>query len=345
MAGNIRIAGIEVYHPEKVVNNDFYVKHFESLGKDVKKLHKEIYGRGLSYEIERPDGPPDERKETQGEKKNEKENSLTMMIAAANKVLEATGYRGDQMDGIIVATQIPEFVVPACAVMVHRAIKGHENAFAHDLNSNCASMLVAFENTFRYMQSNPAINRVLIIGGEYASGVQHPDCELGYGIFGDAACALVLEKVDAGSGFIDSKFFVNNDYFDQMLFPRCGLTQIIDAEREERYATIGKVDCNIDIVQQYIEKMLSDNQLNVEQVGAFCFSQLLKKNIEILRENMNIPEEKSAYIGDIYGYTGATSPFIALYELIKNNKIKRGDFIMFWTVGAGMQHIFMLIRY
>lgn len=329
MAGNIRIVDIAVYHPEKIVNNDFYVEHFKSIGKDVKKLHQEVYGRKLSYEID-PDS---------------KENSLTMMIEAAQKVLDKTGLKGSDMDGIIVATQIPEFVVPACAVMVHHAISGSSTAFAHDINSNCASMLVAMENTFRYMQSNPKIKRVLIIGGEYASGVQDPNCELGYGVFGDAACALVLEKVDEGSGFIDSSFFINNDYYDQMLFPKCGMSKILDSSREERYSIVGKVDCNIDIVQKHIEKMLADNYLKVEDVGAFCFSQLLYKNIDILRNELNIPEDKSIYIGDKYGYTGATSPFIALYELVEQNRINRGDYIMFWTVGAGMQHIFMLIRY
>ena len=68
-------------------------------------------------------------------------------------------------------------------------------------------------------------------------------------------------------------------------------------------------------------------------------------HIDILRNELNIPEDKSIYIGDKYGYTGATSPFIALYELVEQNRINRGDYIMFWTVGAGMQHIFMLIRY
>ena len=329
MAGNIRIVDIAVYHPEKIVNNDFYVEYFKSKGKDIQKLHQEVYKRKLSYVID-----PDSN-----------ENSLTMMIEAAQKVLDKTGLKGSDMDGIIVASQIPEYVVPACAVMVHHAIGGSSEAFAHDINSNCRSMLVAMENSYHYMQSNHKIKRVLIVGGEYSSGVQDPENELAYGTFGDSACALILERVDEGSGFIDSCFFMNNEYYDQMLYPKCGMSKIFDASREEIYSMMGKVGCDLDVVKNRIEKMLADNNLKIEDIGAFCFSQLLYKNMEILRSELNIPEEKSIFIADKYGYTGSTSPLLAFYESIEQKIIKRGDYVMFWTLGAGMQHIFLLIRY
>ena len=60
---------------------------------------------------------------------------------------------------------------------------------------------------------------------------------------------------------------------------------------------------------------------------------------------LNISESNSLYIGDAYGYTGTSSPFIVLYEAIKNNKVKRGDYIMFWTIAAGTSHIALLLKY
>ena len=77
----------------------------------------------------------------------------------------------------------------------------------------------------------------------------------------------------------------------------------------------------------------------------FCFSQFAFINIKAIRELMNIDEDKSIYIGDKYGYTGTTSPFIVLYEAIKQGKIKRGDYIVFWTFGSGSESIVMLYKY
>lgn len=329
MASNIRIANIAVYHPEKVVDNDSIVEYFMNKGKDIKKLHQEVYKRKFSYVV--------------GENSNE--NSLTMMIEAAKMVLDKAGLKGSDMDGIIGASQIPEYVVPACAVMIHHAIGGSSEAFAHDINSNCESILVAMESTIYYMQSNPKVKRVLIVGGESSSIVQDPENELAYGTFGDSACALILERVEDGSGFFDATYFMDNQYYNQMLFPKCGMSKIFSATKEEMYSSMGKVGCALDEVQKRIEKMLADNHLKIEDIGAFCFSQLLYKNMEILREALNIPEEKSLFVADKYGYTGSTSPLLPLYESIEQKKIKRGDYIFFWTLGAGMQHIFMLMRY
>jgi 3-oxoacyl-[acyl-carrier-protein] synthase-3 len=55
--------------------------------------------------------------------------------------------------------------------------------------------------------------------------------------------------------------------------------------------------------------------------------------------------DKIIYIGDKYGYTGTTSPLISLYEGIQQGRIKRGDTVLFWTVGAGHQFIVMLFKY
>lgn len=49
--------------------------------------------------------------------------------------------------------------------------------------------------------------------------------------------------------------------------------------------------------------------------------------------------------GDEYGYTGVTSPLIALADSISKNKIKRGDYVILWTAGAGIISSGTLIRY
>lgn len=77
----------------------------------------------------------------------------------------------------------------------------------------------------------------------------------------------------------------------------------------------------------------------------FCFSQYALCNIKDLRKLMNIDENKSLFIGSEYGYTGTSSPFIALYEAIERKLIKRGDYVMFWTIGAGSQNISLLFKY
>lgn len=51
------------------------------------------------------------------------------------------------------------------------------------------------------------------------------------------------------------------------------------------------------------------------------------------------------FVADKYGYTGTTSPFMALYEAINAGEIKRGDLINIWTIGITWFACHILIRY
>ena len=48
---------------------------------------------------------------------------------------------------------------------------------------------------------------------------------------------------------------------------------------------------------------------------------------------------------DKYGYTGTSSPFVALYEAIKQGRVKRGDYVFMATSAAGGMYITELIKY
>jgi 3-oxoacyl-[acyl-carrier-protein] synthase-3 len=50
-------------------------------------------------------------------------------------------------------------------------------------------------------------------------------------------------------------------------------------------------------------------------------------------------------VGDEFGYTSTSSPFIALHRAITSGKIQRGDKVLFWTVGAGWQNVAMVVEY
>ena len=98
-------------------------------------------------------------------------------------------------------------------------------------------------------------------------------------------------------------------------------------------------------VYEMFEKILQRNQMTIEDIDYFCLSQFALVNILKIQERFNIPDEKSIYVGDRYGYTGTSSPFVALYEGIEKGRIKRGDNVLFWMIGGGYEFITMLYQY
>ncbi|MFJ7933245.1 ketoacyl-ACP synthase III [Sporosarcina sp. NPDC096371] len=326
---NIRINAVDVYHPKKIVKNEFYIEHFKKQGKDIEHF-LEIMGRKERYII---DGL--------------EENSITMAIEASKRVLKKAGLEGKDMDMIVFSTQVPETTLPTNAVFVHQAIEAKKGIVMYDLNANCAGMTIAVEQVSRYMLSNPHINKALVVGSDYFSLLANPEDSLTYPNFGDAASAIILEKTEEDTGFIDGLFEVHSEGLNNVLYPEKGLSHALRGDGKADYILWKPFDGSVSLPISYelIEKILERNNLEIEDVDSFCFSQFGLTNIKKFEERFNISPEKLVYIGDRYAYTGTSSPFVALHEAIEAGQINRGDLVMFWTVGVGYEVIVMLYKY
>ncbi|WP_419959687.1 ketoacyl-ACP synthase III [Psychrobacillus sp. BM2] len=326
---NIRIKAVDVYHAKKQVNNDVYLEHFKKQGKDITNFLN-IMGRKKRYVID-----------------NLEENTITMAIEATNRVLKKAGLEGKDMDMIVFSTQVPEVTVPTNAMFIHNAIQAKKGTVIFDMNANCAGMTIAVEQASRYMKSNPHVNTALVVGSDYLSLVADPKDAMTYANFGDASAAIILEKTATDTGFIDAMFEVDSSNRNNILYPQKGLSQTIKAGESAEFMQWLPFDGTMSLPYTYemFESILERNQLNIDDVDMFCLSQFAKVNMDEIQNHFDIPEEKIIYVGDEYGYTGTSSPFIAFYEGIESGKIKRGDLILFWTIGGGHEFITMLFRY
>ena len=84
---------------------------------------------------------------------------------------------------------------------------------------------------------------------------------------------------------------------------------------------------------------------NMKNINLMCISQFAQSNWKKFVEASSVPEERIPYIGDIYGYTGASSPLLALKNGIERKMVKRGDMIVMWTFGAGNQQVVLVLEY
>jgi 3-oxoacyl-[acyl-carrier-protein] synthase-3 len=323
------IRSIEVYHGTKVVDNEFYIEHFKKRGKDVEHFLKDIIGRDKRYLIE-----------------SDEENSLTMAICATRKALDKADLTGADLDMIIFSSQLPEYIAPPSSVHIHNAIGGKQECICYDMNANCAGMTMAFEHVCKYMSVSENIQKVLIVGCDYINMTVDEENENCYGHYGDAACAVILESTQGDSGLIASKYAVTSVAHNNVLFPGCGFSKLFKVsdinQMKIRFKPSEKIW--LQISANNIKEILGKNNLTTSDVKMFCFSQYVYKNIEILRSMLGINEKTSLYIGDKYGYTGTTSPFIVLYESLKNNLVKKGDCVVMWALAAGNENIVLLFK-
>ena len=329
---NVKIKEIEIHHPSNVNDNEFYIKHFKhNKEEDIRHFLEDICGRKERYVIN-----------------NAGENSLTMAVEASKKVLAKANMSVDELDMIIFASQVPEFILPTNAVALHQAIGAGHHTGILDINANCSGMTTGLEQASRYLVANPRMNKVLLVGSDALTLIANPNDSITYPNFGDCAVALILEKTDEENvGLVDSIYFTESIDVDKVTFPKNGLSKNLNGQGVVDYMQWIPFPGNVSITSatKVIKELLERNGLTANEVNAYCFSQFSILNIDLLSENLSVENKKMIYIGDKFGYTGTTSPLLAFYKGIEDGRIKRGDTVVFWTVGVGYQLIAMLYQY
>lgn len=333
---NIVIKAINVYHPENVVDNEFYIERFKKQDRDIRG-YLEGLGKDKRYIID-----------------NENENTLTMGIEAAKKVLNTANLKGSDIDMIVFTSQLPEYTMPSQALIVHHFIEGKLETICMDMNVNCIGMLMAVENATKYMKSSPNVKKALIIGSDYTSIHTREDEINSFPSFGDAACALILEAVEdedneKNSGYIDSLIYTGSPLWDVVKYPGCGMSKIHNKEISAYDKLIDWTPFNgMHVVQHAVDSIniiSKRSNFEIDDIKAYCFSQFADVFAESFSPLINTDKEKFIYVGDKYGYTGTSSPFIALYEAVKSGKVKRGDIVWLWSVAINWTICTLVIRY
>ncbi|GKU82953.1 ketoacyl-ACP synthase III [Niallia sp. NCCP-28] len=323
---------VAVYHPDTVVNNDYFIRHFQRQGKDIEHL-LDALGREKRYVAD-----------------YQRETTLTMAIEASKQVLEKSRLSGEDLDMIVFVSGTPEYFWPPNAVAIHQALQGKEEVIVYDMNAACVGMVVALEQVSRNMLANPNIQRALVVGSEQMHRYAKQEDPVTYANFGDGAAAVIIEKSSDGeNGFIDSTYKVNTESIDKIVFPACGVSNMFKSDTTETDKQIKWENVNNDnafmSTIELIEKLLNRNHLSTKDIQAFCFSQLSRKNIYKIQQAFQEDSEKFLIVGTEYGYTGSASPFMVLEQAVKIGQVKRGDYVIFWSVGAGSTACAVLYKY
>lgn len=322
MFNNLKIIGVGTYHPEKEIDNGYFVDHFRKMDLDPSGLLNHL-GREKRFKAE----------------KYGDENSLTMAVEASQKAMADANIQAEDLDMIVFASDFPEYVSPTNALMISSFLKSKAN-IVFDMNSNCISMISALDIIDSYSQKKN-INNVLLVSSCMITPFAKEDDIVVFPSTADAAAAVVLQKVqdEDKSGVIDAKYYTDNSYNWTIKLPACGFSRINDSSVETNMKMMewNQFDFSFlsDNWSKLIEDLLETNGLKPDDVSLYLFSQFSKADIIATIEKLHVMEEKVIFVGDKYGYTGPTSPILALNEAKEKNRIVEGSYAILCSVGSG----------
>lgn len=126
-----------------------------------------------------------------------------MAEKAVRQLLEETGTDPATIDGIFMVTQTPDYLQPGNAVLLQGRIGFPATCAAMDLNLGCSGYVYGLWAAHSFIAGG-GMKRVILVVGDTISQIVAKDDRALRPLFGDAACATLLEAdPDAPTAFFD----------------------------------------------------------------------------------------------------------------------------------------------
>lgn len=323
----IKISGTGLYAPGEAIDN---------------KTLKEI--AGIEFDETKMKGKIGIYKRHIAKFRNIDETTADFATKAALKAIEDAGISNDEPGLFIVATDTPEFVTPATAILVQGRVQGAEQwSMSFDVASSCASFTMAFDTAASILNSNPLIQYAVITGVYNMPAFIREGDNFSYPIFADGAAAFVLQRDDAAaSAYIGSQMLTDGTQWDFIGIYAGGARnqvtkQIID-ENKHGLLSLQPLpgDRNVRLWPMIVEKILGNYGMMTDEIDHYIFTQINRSVIVKVMEAIGQPIEKAHFVMDKYGYTGSACVPMAFHEGVMSGRIKRGDKVLFVASGAGL---------
>lgn len=280
------------------------------------------------------------------------EATSDLASAAARNALAMAGVKPDELDLIIVATVTPDMFFPSTACVVQKKL-GAKNAVCFDISAACSGFLFALQTARHYLNGGPR-KTALVIGAEKLSSLINWQDRNTCVLFGDGAGAVVLRSEESElvhGQVLSSVMGCDGTLTDLLKVPGGGSALPITAENAaSRPNTIhmeGRETFKHAVTRmcQASEQALEEAGLTSADVSLVIPHQANARIISVIAERLGVPDERMFMNLDKYGNTSAATIPVALDEVNRSGRIKRGDVLLMVAFGGGFTWASTVIRW
>ncbi len=267
-----------------------------------------------------------------------------MAVEAARQALESRGIGADEIDVIIVCTVTPDMFFPATACLVQHRL-GASKAWGFDLSAACSGFTYGLQ-TGTALVASGAHKRVLVIGADTMTRILDYTDRSTCILFGDGAGAMIIEPADErgvanGEGFIDFIGMLDGSGGDCLKMPAGGSRLPASSETVEARLHYVKQDGQqvfkyaVRQMFELCDGILRRNGYTPDDLAIMIPHQANKRIIDATAERLGLGPDRVLINIDHYGNTTAATLPLATGDAIHQGRLKRGDLVLFATVGAG----------
>ncbi len=268
------------------------------------------------------------------------EAASDLAAKAGREALEAAGVDPGEVDLVIVATSTPDMLFPATACLVQDALEA-KRAAAFDLEAACSGFVYGLAAGSQFIAGGMYRN-VLVIGAEVLSRIVNWQDRTTCVLLGDGAGAALLRPVPEGYGVLGVHLGSDGAGRDLLKVPAGGSRlpaspETLAAGQHYMYMN-GREVFKFAVVTmgEAAEQALARCGLTFDQVDWYVPHQANFRIIDASARRFGLPLEKVIVNVDRFGNTSAASIPLALYEAVRDGRIKRGDVVLAVAFGAGL---------
>lgn len=287
------------------------------------------------------------------------ETATSMAVKASNVALERAGLKPDDIDAIIYASLISDWVFPGGGVMVQHQLGMKRTIPCFDVRAQCSGFIYSLSIADAYIRTGQ-YKRILVIGSEIHSTTldkttRGRDITV---LFGDGAGACIVEAVEVkdekSDSFIWDIFLASEGKYADKLYvkepvaygnPRASEGQVMTADvyphMDGRYIFKHAVTRMCECLGYLAKK----HKVGPDQIDFIIAHQANMRINQMVLKELGIPWEKTHHTIDHYGNTTAATIPLTMNEAIELGKIKRGDLVGLVAFGAGFTWASALLRY
>jgi 3-oxoacyl-[acyl-carrier-protein] synthase-3 len=269
--------------------------------------------------------------------KDKDKGTSFLAVEAAKSLLKKSNTDPKEIDMVILATATPDMPVAVTGAYVATQI-GADNAFSYDLMAACSSFLFGMSIAAKYIESG-SYKKVLLVGADKMSSIIDYKDRTTCIIFGDGAGAALFEPNFEGLGVQDEYLRTDGNGRDSLKIDAGGslLPSSIETVNNNQHVVFqdGKTVFKFAVTRMadVSEKILKRNNLTGDDIQWLVPHQANNRIIEATSKRMNLPDEK--VMKNIHKYGNTTSATLPLCLFEYENKLKKGDKLVFAAFGGG----------
>jgi len=262
--------------------------------------------------------------------------------SAAIKAIQDANISNSDIDCIIVATLTPDYIFPSTACLIQNKLNIPDIA-AFDLQAACSGYLYALSTAKSFVESGLYKN-VLVIASEKLSSIVNYKDRTTCILFGDGATASVVSLEGEGLEIKGASLGADGKEANLLILTGGGSRHPTSEETLKNEMHYLKMAGN-EVFKHAVRRMenASKNCLKLVGMKETDISYLIPHQanlriIDAIAKRFRHLSEDRVYKEVVrkYGNTSASSVGIALDELKKSKKIKKGENILLTAFGAGL---------